>query len=71
MIQNLHFRKALIQNEIENARTEISKNNEFIRLFQKNNEELISKIKNNLKEVEEISWKLDEQEAEILIKQNL
>lgn len=69
--QDLKFRKRLIYSEIRKLEDEFAKNQEFIRLFNKQNEGIIKKIKDSLSEAEEISIKIDEIELKNLIKQNL
>lgn len=59
MIQNLRFRVELIKKEIEKFESELGKNNEFIKLFHKNNIELTQKIKKSYDEINKIYYELD------------
>ncbi len=59
-MEDLSFRRKLVLNEIERIKSEIGKNQEFIMLFQKQNNELMGSIENQYLELENISNKLIE-----------
>ena len=57
-MEDLHFRKKLIWSQIEHLKSELKKNQEFINLFQKNNNDLLKAVEKQFKELEIIGEKL-------------
>ena len=66
-MEDLYFRKKLIWNEIERLKSELRKNQEFINLFQKQNNDLLKAVENQFKELEVIGEKLLENETMCLL----
>lgn len=64
-MENKVFRKKLLFDDIDRLKKELEKNQEFINLFLKNNNELLKQIENRFGEIEIIL----EQESEINRKQ--
>jgi len=54
-MSDLELRKKLVDNELANLHKELKHNQEYIILFQKNNEEIMAKIINRLIELQNIS----------------
>lgn len=65
-MEDLYFRKKLIWNEIERLKSELKKNQEFINLFQKQNNDLMKSVEMQFKELEIIGDKLLENEYKAL-----
>ena len=65
-MEDLYFRKKLIWNEIERLKSELKKNQEFINLFQKQNNDLMKSVEKQFKELEVIDDKLLENEYKAL-----
>lgn len=57
-MENLYFRKKLIWAEIERLKNELEKNQEFINLFQKQNNDLLKQIEKQFKEIEVVGEQL-------------
>ena len=70
-MENLYFRKKLIWAEIERLKYELEKNQEFINLFQKQNNDLLKQIEKQFKEIEIVGEQLLKIETEQLIKHDL
>jgi len=70
-MENLYFRKKLIWAEIERLKYELEKNQEFINLFQKQNNDLLKQIEKQFKEIEVVGEQLLKIETEQLIKHDL
>lgn len=70
-MENLYFRKKLIWAEIERLKNELEKNQEFINLFQKQNNDLLKQIEKQFKEIEVVGEQLLKIETEQLIKHDL
>jgi len=70
-MENLYFRKKLIWAEIQRLKHELEKNQEFINLFQKQNNDLLKQIEKQFKEIEIVGEQLLKIETEQLIKHDL
>jgi len=64
-MQDLNFRKKLIWKEIEKIKSDLEKNQEFIALFQKNNNKLLASLSELFKELEKIGYEIHEKEGAI------
>lgn len=70
-MEDLYFRKKLIWAEIERLKHDIEKNQEFINLFQKQNNNLLKQIEQQFKEIEIVGEQLLKIQTEQLIKHDL